>query len=128
MAHKPLISIVDDDAAFRNATKGLARALGFAAEAFESAVEFLKFGQLHDTACLIADVQIPQMSGLDLHYQLVASGVSIPTILMTAYASDRMQALAVEIGVVCILTKPFGKDTLLGCINSALDRGQAQTV
>jgi FixJ family two-component response regulator len=128
MANKPLISIVDDDAALRNAMKGLARALGLAAEAFESAVDFLKFDRLHDTACLIVDVQMPQMSGLDLHYHLVASGVFIPTILMTAYPSDRMQALALEIGVVSILIKPFGKDTLLNAINSALDRGQAQIV
>jgi FixJ family two-component response regulator len=125
LPNKPLISIVDDDEALRKATKGLMRALGFRAEAFASAEDFLKFDRLHSTACLIADVQMPQMSGLELHRRLVASGVSIPTILITAYPDDSMRARALEAGVVCYLTKPFHKDHLLDCIHSAIDCGQA---
>ena len=125
MPNKPLISIVDDDEAVREATKGLMRALGFLAETFGSAEDFLKFDRLHSTACLIADVQMPQMSGLELHHRLVASGVSIPTILITAYPDDSIRARALKAGVIGYLTKPFNKDDLLVCIHSALDRGQA---
>jgi FixJ family two-component response regulator len=125
LPNKPLISIVDDDEAVREATKGLMRALGFLAETFGSAEDFLKFDRLHSTACLIADVQMPQMSGLELHHRLVASGVSIPTILITAYPDDSIRARALKAGVIGYLTKPFNKDDLLVCIHSALDRGQA---
>jgi FixJ family two-component response regulator len=125
LPNKLLISIVDDDEALRNATKGLMRALGFLAEAFGSAEELLKFDRLHNTACLIADVQMPQMSGLELHRNLVAAGVSIPTILITAYPDDNIRKHALEAGVLAFLTKPFTKDDLLACINSAIDRGRA---
>jgi FixJ family two-component response regulator len=125
LPNKPLISIVDDDEALRKATMGLMRALGFLAEAFGSAEDFLKFDRLHNTACLIADVQMPQMSGLELHRNLVASGVSIPTILMTAYPDDSIRRRALEAGVICYLTKPFTKDHLLDCIHSAIDRSRA---
>jgi FixJ family two-component response regulator len=121
---KPLISIVDDDEAVREATKGLMRALGFRAKTFASAEDFLNFDRLHSTACLIADVQMPQMSGLDLHRSLLASGVSIPTILITAYPDDSVRARALKAGVIGYLTKPFTKDDLLVCIHSALDRGR----
>ena len=102
------------------------RALGFRAEAFGSAEDFLKFDRLHSTACLIADVQMPQMSGLELHHRIVASGVSIPTILITAYPDDGVRARALQAGVIGYLTKPFNINDLLVCIRSALDGGQAQ--
>jgi FixJ family two-component response regulator len=126
LPNKPLISIVDDDESLRKATKGLMRALGFLAETFASAEEFLKFDRLRSTDCLIADVQMPGMSGLELHRRLVATGESIPTILITAYPDDSMRARALEAGVICYLAKPFSKDRLLVCINSALDRDQAE--
>jgi len=122
---KRLISIVDDDESLRKATKGLVRALGFLAEEFGSAEDFLKYDGLTRTACLIADVQMPQMSGLELYSRLVALGVSIPTILMTAYPDESVRARALEAGVICYMTKPFDKDTLLGCIRAAIDRGKA---
>ena len=124
MPDKPLISIVDDDEAVREATKGLMRALGFLAETFGSAEDFLNFDRLHSTACLIADVQMPQMSGLDLHRHLMASGVSIPTILITAYPDDSVRTRALKAGIVGYLTKPFNKDDLLVYIHSALDRSR----
>ena len=77
------------------------------------------------TAFLIADVQMPQMSGLELHRHLVASGISIPTILITAYPDDSMRARALEAGVIGYLTKPFSKEQLLGCIQSAIGPGQS---
>jgi FixJ family two-component response regulator len=122
--NKPLISIVDDDEAVREATKGLMRALGFRAKTFGSAEDFLNFDRLHSTACLIVDVQMPQMSGLDLHRRLVQSGVSIPTILITAYPDDSVRARALKAGVIAYLTKPFTKDDLLVYIHSALARGR----
>jgi FixJ family two-component response regulator len=122
---KPLILIVDDDDALRNATKGLMRALGFRAEAFGTAEDLLKFDRLHSAACIIADMQMPQMSGLEMHRRLVGSGTSIPAILMTAYPDDSVRTRALEAGIIGYLTKPFSKDDLLGCIHSALDRGAA---
>jgi len=124
LANKPLISIVDDDEPLRQATKGLIRALGYRAEIFGSAEDFLRFDRLRSTACLIADIQMPRMSGLELHRHLVRSGFSIPTILITAYPDDHVRARALEAGVSCYLTKPFSKADLLACIHSALDRGR----
>ena len=114
---------MDDDEALREATKGLMRAVGFLAETFGSGEDFLKFDRLHTTACLIADVHMPQMSGLELHRRLVMSGVSIPTILITAYPDDSGRERALKAGVIGYLTKPFNMDDLLVCINSALNRG-----
>lgn len=125
MPSGPLIAIVDDDEALRNATKGLVRALGFRVEVFGSADELLKFDDLRDVGCLIADVQMPQMTGIELYHRLLESGVGIPTLLMTAYPDDGMRDRALAEGVVCYLTKPFNKDALLACIHSALGRGQA---
>jgi FixJ family two-component response regulator len=125
MPCRPMIAIIDDDEALRGAIKGLLRSQEFDVEDFGSAAEFLKFDRLHETACLIADVQMPPMSGLDLYRHLVTSGNTIPTILMTAYPNDRIRDLALEAGVICFLTKPFSKNLLLGGIASALNRGKA---
>lgn len=117
---KPQISIVDDDASILEATKGLMRSLGFAVEAFSSGKDFLSSPLLRHTACLIADVNMPGMSGLDLHRHLMASGHRIPTILVTAYPNDRVRAQALSAGVVGYLSKPFSEDDLLSCIRSGL--------
>jgi FixJ family two-component response regulator len=98
------------------------RSLGFLTEAFHSAVSFLSSDRRHGTACLIADVQMPGMTGLELHRRLVASGQSIPTILITAYPDARVRARALRAGIKCFLTKPFSEEALLGCIHEALDR------
>jgi FixJ family two-component response regulator len=124
LSDRPLISIIDDDEGIREATKGLMRAMGFLAETFGSAEDFLKFDRMRSTACLIADVQMPQMSGFDLHRRLIASGTFIPTILMTAYPDNDGRARALAAGVLCYLIKPFSRDDLLACIHSALDRGE----
>lgn len=121
MSNQTLISIVDDDESVREATRGLMCALGFAAEAFASGEAFLKSGRVKGTACLIVDMQMPGMTGLELHARLAASGRAIPTILITAYPDNRGRARALEAGIDCYLTKPFSEDALLDCIRSLLD-------
>jgi FixJ family two-component response regulator len=100
-------------------------AIDFIAEAFAPPADFLKSERLQHTACLIADMQMPGMTGLELHKQLVSPGRSIPTILITAYPDARTRARAQSTGVMCYLTKPFSEDALLGCIRSALRVGGA---
>jgi FixJ family two-component response regulator len=119
---KPLILIVDDDEALRSATEGLMRALGFQAEAFGAAEDLLKSDLLQSAAFIIADMQMPQMSGLEMHRRLIASGISIPTILITAYPDDCVRARALESGIICYLTKPFSQDEVLAYIRSAFER------
>jgi FixJ family two-component response regulator len=119
---KPLISIVDDDESVREATKGLMKSLGFTAEAFPSAAAFLTSRHLRRTACLIADVNMPGMTGPELHDRLMALGRTIPTILITAYPDDNVRARALAAGVIGYFKKPFDEDDLLGCIRSALGR------
>jgi FixJ family two-component response regulator len=120
LAKKIVISIVDDDESVREALTGLMRSLGYSATAFPSGESFLGSRRLSGTACLIADVQMPGMTGLELHRRLVASGKPIPTILITAYGDDWVRAKALNAGVVCYLTKPFDESELLACIHSAL--------
>ena len=119
---KPLISVVDDDESMREAVRGLMKSLGYTAEAFASAEEFLSSRQAPRTSCLIADVQMPGMSGPELYDGLVASGKPIPTILITAYPDARVRERALQAGVVGYLIKPFSEDDLLGCIQSILER------
>jgi FixJ family two-component response regulator len=115
-----LIAIVDDDEAVRNATKTLVRSLGYHASTFASADEFLKSERVHDTSCLITDVQMPGLSGIDLQNRLVARGHGIPIIFMTAYPDDKVRARAIKAGAVCFLNKPFIEDHFIGCIERAL--------
>jgi FixJ family two-component response regulator len=117
---KPLISIVDDDESMREAVKGLIKSLGYRAEAAASAEEFLRSRHVRGTSCLIADVQMPGMTGLDLHRHLSASGKIIPTILITAYPDDNGRERALAAGVIGYLSKPFDENDLLACIRSAL--------
>ena len=117
---KPLISVVDDDESMREAVRGLMKSLGYTAEAFASAEEFLNSRQVLRTSCLIADVHMPGMTGLDLHRHLVASRKTIPTILITAYPDDSVRERALGDGVACYLSKPFDENDLLACIRSSL--------
>ena len=119
MAKKSVIS-VDDDESARNALTNLMRSLDFSATAFASGESFFRSNRLCSTACLIADVEMPGMTGLELHSRLVASARSIPTILITAYYYERVRAQALNAGGVCYLTKPFNESELLACIDSAL--------
>ena len=117
---KPQISVVDDDESMREAMRGLMKSLGYTAQAFASAEEFLNSREAPGTSCLIADVQMPGMTGLELHYHLLASGKTVPTILITAYPDDNVRERALSDGVVCYLSKPFDEDDLLACIRSSL--------
>jgi FixJ family two-component response regulator len=115
-----LIAIVDDDESVREATKGLMRSMGLAAETFSSAEDFLRSSHLGRTACLVADVNMPGMSGLDLHKRVAALPKGIPTILITAYPNESIRERALSAGILCYLVKPFSEDELLNCIRSAL--------
>jgi FixJ family two-component response regulator len=120
VSQTPLIAIVDDDASVCEAIQGLVDASGFAAEAFSSAEEFLRSERLNDTACLITDVRLPGMSGLQLQNHLSVSGSPIPIIVITAFPGDDRRPLAA--GAICFLRKPIIKEELLNCIRLALDR------
>ena len=119
MSEAPLIAIVDDDVMICEATKDLVEAFGFNARTFTSAGEFLNSDCVSGTACLIADVQMPGMSGLQLHRKLIASGRRIPVIFITAFPDERLRKRALTAGAVCYLTKPFDGESLRSCIRSA---------
>src|ERR1700740_3487394 len=115
-----LISVVDDDESIRRTTTRLIESFGFRAAAFESADGFLRSGQLHDTACLIVDVQMPGMNGLQLQSRLAAGGCGIPIIFITAYDDGESRGRAMQAGAVAFLSKPFGDEQLLQTIRAAL--------
>src|SRR5260370_24021923 len=104
----------------REAVKGLMKSCGYRAEAAASAEEFLRSRHVRRTSCLIADVQMPGMTGLELHRHLSTSGKPIPTILITAYPDNGVRERALAAGVIGYLSKPFEEDDLLACIRSAL--------
>jgi FixJ family two-component response regulator len=122
---KTVISIVDDDESIREAMTSLMKSLGFVADAFHSGESFLRSDRRHGTACLIADVRMPGMTGFELHSRLVASGKPIPTILITAHPDETMRARALKAGVVGYLAKPFDEDHLLACLRAALEQREA---
>jgi FixJ family two-component response regulator len=123
----PLVAIVDDDESIRDTTKDLLESAGFSAAVFARAASLLKSRRLSQVSCLIADMRMPKMTGLELHQHLVASNRAIPTILMTAYPDARAQAQAraIRANVVCYLVKPFAADELLACVRCALRRHDA---
>ena len=115
------VSIVEDDEFVRASVRRLMRACGYTVEAFPSAADFLAFPRLEDTACLIADINMPAMTGLELFRRLIQAGRQIPTILITAYPDDAVQARALAEGVLCYLRKPFDDHDLLRCVRTAVD-------
>jgi len=122
LSKQSLISIVDDDPSFRDSVRRLLKSLGYAVAAFPSAAEFLQSPKLAGTACLVADVQMPTMTGVELYGNLIETGRAIPTILVTAYPDDDVQQRMLTLGVVCYLRKPFEEADLIGCLRSALVR------
>jgi FixJ family two-component response regulator len=114
------IAIVDDDDLMRNALQGLLKEIGFAARAFRSAEEFLSSDEHRHAACLIADIRMPGMSGLDLQARLNAAEIRIPTIFITAHGDARMRMQALRAGAVEFLTKPFDDEVLLDSLRAAL--------
>ena len=120
MPKASLISIVEDDQFFRESLKRLIKSQGYTVEAFPSAADFLGWPRFIETACLIADVNMPAMSGIELSRHLVNGGHSIPTILITAYPNDNDRASALNDGVVCYLRKPINDEQLIRCLRAAL--------
>ena len=121
MSEFPLISIVDDDDSLRNSLNNLMRSVGFGVQGFSSAEAFLKSNQLHDTACLILDVRMPGMSGLELQRQLMAADSRIPIVFITSHGDDDARSRALAAGAVEFLYKPFREEALLNAIHTALE-------
>jgi FixJ family two-component response regulator len=113
------ISVVDDDPSIRQAIRGLLRSVGFEARVFASAEEFLTSGGLSGTTCLVLDVRMPGMSGIELQERLIASGHRVPIIFITAHADEDERARALRRGAIACLQKPFSDDALLGAIARA---------
>ena len=116
----PVVSIVDDDESIRIGTMRLIRALGFVAHAFPSARAFLQSDKVPETACLISDIQMPEMSGIELHDALCARGHDIPIIFITAFPDAKARAQASVRGAVCFLSKPCDGEALVRCLEAAL--------
>jgi FixJ family two-component response regulator len=116
------ISIVDDDRFVREAMARLLKSHGFLAETFESAAALLGSDWRARTDCLIVDVQMPEMTGLELHSRLLAAGEAIPTILITGHPDESSRVRALRAGVLCYLAKPFSEDDLLSCVRRAVER------
>ena len=115
-----LVAVVEDDQFFRESMRRLLRSLGYAAEAFPSAADFLASPRPGETACLIADLHMPAMTGLELHRRVIDMGHAIPTILVTAYPDNDVRARAQNDGVVCYLRKPVDEEHLMRCLRAAL--------
>jgi FixJ family two-component response regulator len=124
MPERTLISIIEDDQPFRESMRKLMTALGYTVEAFPSAADFLASPLLPQTACLVSDVQMPGMTGVELHRHLIDAGYAIPTILVTAYPDEAIRKRALKNGVLCYLSKPVDDDHLERCLRSALESGK----
>ncbi len=126
MPETPVISIVDDDESVRIATTRLVKSLGFIGHAFASAQDFLDSPRLVDTSCVIVDVQMPGMTGVELQNLLIAKGIRTPMIFITAFPDERTRARVLERGALCFLSKPCDGPTLIRCLEKALTRRRDQ--
>jgi FixJ family two-component response regulator len=116
----PVIAIVDDDESFRHATLSFVRSLGYSAAAFSSADAFLNSNAVCNTDCLITDVQMPGMSGIELQNHLLAQGKRVPVIFVTAFPETEARGHALRAGAIGFLGKPFADENLISCLNKAL--------
>jgi FixJ family two-component response regulator len=116
------VAVVEDDASIREATKHLLRLLGYATASFASAEDFLKSGRMGDTACLITDVHLPGMSGVELQSRLIVEGRRIPVIFVTAFPEEAIRARVLNDGAVAYLSKPLQEEDLITCLDQALKR------
>ena len=116
-----LVAIIDDDDLMRSALQGLLKSVGLPAQTFASSEEFLQSGRQRETACLIADIRMPGMSGLELQAKLNAEHCRIPTIFITAHGDTKMRMQALRAGAVEFLAKPFDDESLLGSVRAALE-------
>jgi FixJ family two-component response regulator len=122
---RSLISVVDDDPSFGDSMRRLLRSLDYAVVVFPSGAQFLASPQLAGTACLVADIHMPEMTGAELFEHLIERGHAIPTILVTAYPDDRVRERMLNLGVECYLRKPLEEAALIDCLRSAVARGRA---
>jgi FixJ family two-component response regulator len=127
VSEKPLVCVVDDDSLIRDSTVRLIRSFGFRVEAFASAEEFGNSGYLEKTACLILDVRMPGMDGLELQHRLSEAGARIPIVFITAHADDEQERRAMEAGAIGFLYKPFSQESLLRAVGLALGEQQGET-
>ena len=127
VSEKALVCVVDDDSLMRDSTVRLIRSFGFRVEGFASADEFGNSGYLEETACLILDVRMPGMDGLELQHRLSETGKRIPIVFITAHADDEQERRAMEAGAVGFLYKPFSQESLLQAVRSALGEQQGET-
>ena len=116
----PMISIVDDDFSVREAAKCLIRSLGYDAMTFSSAEEFLESGRVQTTACLISDIHMPGLSGVELQERLITNGYCLPIIFVTAYPDEKLRGRLLRGGAIGYLSKPFNEDRLIECLGTAL--------
>ena len=117
---KVLVAIIEDDGSVREATDHLLRLLGYATAPFASAEDFLNSGRVHDPACLITDVHLPGMSGVELQSRLILDGHRIPIIFVTAFPDEAIRARVLRDGAVCYLSKPLQEKSLIACLDRAL--------
>lgn len=122
-----MISIIDDDEPAREATKGLLRSLGYSVLAFSSAEEFLASERINDSACVITDLQMPGLSGLELQDRLAAQGQKVPLIFITGYPEEGQRQRAMQAGAAAFIAKPFRDAHLISCINRALRKDNPGT-
>ena len=118
------VAIVEDDESVREATKHLLRLLGYDTASFASAEDFLKSGRVRDTACLITDVHLPGMSGVELQSRLILDGHRLPIIFVTAFPKETIRARVLRDGALCYLSKPLQEQSLIACLDQALKRPQ----
>jgi FixJ family two-component response regulator len=123
MVTAPLLSVVDDDESVREALPDLLREFGFAVEAFSSAEEFLAADAASRTGCLVLDIRMPGMSGLDLQRELMHRRRAIPIVFITADKDETLRPRLIAEGAVGCLLKPFSETALLDAVNAALRRG-----
>jgi FixJ family two-component response regulator len=125
MYKQSFIAIVDDDQSFRDSMRRLLKSLGYSVAVFSSAAEFLASPKRAATACLVADVQMPAITGAELYMHLIETGHTIPTILVTAYPDDKVEERMLTVGVKCYLRKPLVEARLINCLRAAFDSSKA---
>jgi FixJ family two-component response regulator len=125
MPEGPHIAVVDDDRSIRNAMQDLLNAAGYSTSTFSNATSFLQSPVRGSVACLVADMRMPGMTGVELHEHLATSGTGIPTVIITAHPEELTRDRARAAGITCFLTKPFAPDELLECVRQALVKSRA---
>ena len=124
MLQRPLVAIVDDDDSIRSATENLLEAAGYSTTTFSSAEGLMSSERRNDVSCVVTDMRMPGMTGLELFEALVSSGRAIPTVLITAYPDEQTRLRARHAGILCYLSKPFSPEELCACVDAALARAR----